>query len=188
MRKGRAVVVVRLIHPPALHFRSLAPPQWWGFSCWEAPSHCGNRALRRSPEFHQKLRSPPERWIASANPQREGCRWLHPSAYPAVDWVVLRSSCMAINSAARLPAKEGLLLERGFGARGVCGGAGLNGQSAHPAAQQPRWLVFIGRAQKPRGSHRIPCAPRVTGVRLNCQDVSPASRCRMTDGLECFEP
>ena len=88
----------------------------------------------------------------------------------------------------RSAARKGLLLERGFGARGVCGGAGLNGQSAHPAAQQPRWLVFIGRAQKPRGSHRIPCAPRVTGVRLNCQDVPTASRCRMTDGLEYFEP
>lgn len=45
----------------------------------------------------------------------------------------------------QVAALPGLLLVRGFGTGGVCGGAGLNGQSAHPAPQQPRWLVFIGR-------------------------------------------
>ena len=43
---------------------------------------------------------------------------------------------------ALLPA-SGLQLQLGFGAGGFRGGAGLNGQSVHPAPQQPRWLVFI---------------------------------------------
>jgi len=45
----------------------------------------------------------------------------------------------------QVAAQPGVQLVRGFGAGGVCGGAGLKGQSAQPAPQQPRWRVFIGR-------------------------------------------
>ena len=47
----------------------------------------------------------------------------------------------------RSAARKGLLLERGFGARGVCGGAGLNG---HPRIRWRSSLVGLFSSGEPR--------------------------------------